>query len=223
MCGRYSLTTAPEAMRRLFQLEGALLNLEPRYNIAPTQMAPVIRARREGGNELTMMRWGLVPAWSKTGPRRGPPMINARAETVAEQPAFRSAFRERRCLIPADGFYEWKKVGREKLPFRFTMPDGAPFVLAGLWETWREPAGGDLTSFTIIVTNANSLVARAHDRMPAILDATSAAAWLGGGSRAALLGLLRPFPAARMTATPVSQRVNSPANDDSGLIEPIAG
>ncbi|MDZ4735421.1 MAG: SOS response-associated peptidase [Rhodospirillaceae bacterium] len=223
MCGRYSLSTAPEAMRRLFQLEGPLLNLEPRYNVAPTQMVPVIRPRRDGGNELTMMRWGLVPAWSKTGPGKGPLMINARAETVADQPAFRSAFRERRCLVPADGFYEWKKVGREKWPFRFTMSDGAPFVMAGLWETWREPGGGNLMSFTIIVTGANALVAAVHDRMPVILDGTSAATWLGGGPRETLHGLLAPFSAAQMTATPVSQRVNSAANDDPGLIEPLAG
>jgi putative SOS response-associated peptidase YedK len=222
MCGRYSLTTAPEAMRRLFRIEGALLNLEPRYNIAPTQMAPVIRMREEGGNGLAMMRWGLVPSWSKEGPASGYSTINARAETVADKPAYRAAFRDRRCLVPADGFYEWKKIGREKQPYRFTMTDGSPFVFAGLWERWREPAGGDLLSFTIIVTSANDLVANVHDRMPVILDADAASTWLGGGSREAMQALLQPFPADRMSATPVSRRVNSPANDDPGVIEPVA-
>jgi putative SOS response-associated peptidase YedK len=222
MCGRYSLTTAPEAMRRLFRIEGPLLNIEPRYNLAPTQQAPVIRPRAEGGNELAMMRWGLVPSWSKEGPASGFTMINARAETVADKPAYRAAFRDRRCLVPADGFYEWKKLGREKQPYRFTMTDGAPFAFAGLWESWREPAGGTLLSFTIIVTAANTLVSTVHDRMPVILAEGPAHAWLAGGSREAMLALLQPFPAERMAATPVSRRVNAVANDDPGVIEPVA-
>lgn len=209
-------------MRRLFQLEGALLNIEPRYNLAPTQQAPVIRLRTEGGNELAMMRWGLVPSWSKEGPASGFTMINARAETVADKPAYRAAFRERRCLVPADGFYEWKKLGREKQPYRFTMADDAPFAFAGLWESWRDPAGSPLLSFTIIVTAANALVSAVHDRMPVILTGGKAEAWLAGGSREAMLNLLQPFPTDRMAATPVSQRVNSAANDDPGLIEPLA-
>jgi putative SOS response-associated peptidase YedK len=222
MCGRYSITTAPEAMRRLFRIEGPLLNIEPRYNLAPTQLAPVIRPRTEGGNELAMMRWGLVPSWSKKGPVSGFTMINARAETVADKPAYRAAFRERRCLVPADGFYEWKKLGREKQPYRFTMADVAPFAFAGLWESWRDPTGGSLLSFTIIVTVANALVSTVHDRMPVILAAGQADAWLAGGSREAMLALLQPFPADRMAAKPVSRRVNSAANDDPGVIEPMA-
>ena len=222
MCGRYSLTSAPEAMRQLFDLDGPLLNLEPRYNIAPTQDAPVIRARDGGKRELAMLRWGLVPSWSKDGPDSGYSMINARAETVADKPAYRGAFKDRRCLVPADGFYEWKKVGKEKQPFRFTMADGAPFLLAGLWARWRRPDGSDLQSFTIIVTTPNPLVAQVHDRMPVILDRAGAAQWLKGGARDGLLALLVPFPAERMAATMVSKRVNSPANDDPSLIEPIS-
>ena len=222
MCGRYSLTSAPEAMRQLFDLDGPLLNLEPRYNIAPTQDAPVIRANADGKRELAMLRWGLVPSWSKDGPDSGYSMHNARAETVADKPSFRGAFRDRRCLVPADGFYEWKKMGKEKQPFRFTMDDGAPFLFAGLWERWRRPDGSDLQSFTIIVTTSNTLVAGVHDRMPVILDREGAARWLAGGTRDAMLALLVPFPAERMAATPVSKRVNSPANDDRSIIEPVS-
>ncbi len=222
MCGRYSLTSAPEAMRQLFDLDGPLLNLAPRYNIAPTQEAPVIRAGSGGGRELAMLRWGLVPSWSKDGPDSGYSMINARAETVAEKPAYRAAFRDRRCLVPADGFYEWKKEGKGKQPFRFTMADAAPFVMAGLWEGWRRPDGGMLQSFTIIVTAPNSLVAQVHDRMPAILDRAGAARWLAGGSRDAMLALLVPFPPERMAVVMVGKRVNSPANDDPSVIEPVS-
>jgi len=222
MCGRYSLTSAPEAMRQLFDLDGPPLNLEPRYNIAPTQDAPVIRARDDSKRELAMLRWGLVPSWSKDGPDSGYSMINARAETVADKPAYRGAFRDKRCLVPADGFYEWKKEGKAKQPFRFTMADDAPFLLAGLWERWRRPDGSDLQSFTIIVTTPNPLVAQVHDRMPVILDRAGAAQWLEGGSRDAMLALLVAFPAERMAVTMVSKRVNSPANDDPSLIEPIS-
>jgi putative SOS response-associated peptidase YedK len=217
MCGRYSITTAPEAMRRLFRIQGPLLNLEPRYNVAPTQDAPVIPAERT----MEMMRWGLVPSWSKGGPGFGPLMINARSETVAEKPAYRSAFRDRRCLIPADGFYEWRKEADGKQPFRFTMVDGAPFVFAGLWERWKRPDGTDLRSFTIIVTTANPLVSPIHDRMPVILDDDAATVWLTGGNGKDLKALLAPFPAERMTATAVSRRVNSPKNDDPEVIQPL--
>jgi putative SOS response-associated peptidase YedK len=222
MCGRYSLTTAPEAMRRLFDIGGPLLNLEPRYNIAPTQEAPVIRLAPDGTRELAMLRWGLVPSWSKDGPDSKFSTINARAETVADKPAYRSAFRDRRCLVPADGFYEWRKEKTGKQPFRFTMADGEPFAMAGLWERWRRPEGGELQSFTIIVTDANALVAPVHDRMPVILDGAAAARWLEGGSRQAMLGLLKPFDAARMKAVMIGKRVNSPANDDPAIIEPIS-
>jgi putative SOS response-associated peptidase YedK len=225
MCGRYSLTTAPEAMRRLFDLDGPGLNLEPRYNIAPTQQAPVIRRpidAADAGREMIMMRWGLVPSWSKDGPDSRYSMINARAETVAEKPAYREAFRRRRCLVPADGFYEWQKVAGGKQPWRFTLASGDPFLFAGLWESWRKPDGSDLLSFTIVVTDANRLVSKIHDRMPVILDAANAAAWLAGETEDALLGLLQPFDDTRMVAVPVSKRVNSPANDDPGLIEPVS-
>jgi putative SOS response-associated peptidase YedK len=209
-------------MRRLFDLEGPPLNLEPRYNIAPTQDAPIIRRNAAGARTMAMLRWGLVPSWSKEGPESGYSMINARAETVADKPAYRAAFRDRRCLVPADGFYEWRKEAAGKQPFRFTMADGAPFVFAGLWESWRRPDGTELQSFTIIVTAANALVAGVHDRMPVILDGAAAELWLAGGAKQDLLALLVPFAAEKMVATAVSKRVNSAANDDPGVIEPVS-
>jgi len=222
MCGRYSLTTAPEAMRQLFDIDGPMLNLEPRYNIAPTQQAPVIRIGESRRRELAMMRWGLVPSWSKDGPDSRYSMINARAETVAEKPAYRAAFHDRRCLVPADGFYEWQKQEGGKQPWRFTMKDGAPFVFAGLWESWRQPDGNDLRSYTIIVTGANTLVGKVHDRMPVILDRAAAKAWMSETAKNDLLELLQPFDAKLMAATPVSKRVNSPKNDNPSVIEPVS-
>jgi len=228
MCGRYSLTTAPEAMRRLFAADGPLPNWPPRYNIAPTQTAPVVR-RRSGpqGNEIALLRWGLVPSWSK-GPDPALSMINARAETVATKPAYRAAFRQRRCLVPADGFFEWQTLpgagGKPaKQPYHFRMKDGAPFAFAGLWEHWQGGDGTRIESFTIIVTDANELVRPIHDRMPVILDPSSYAQWLEAKTPAELLqALLRPFPARAMTAIKVSTHVNNPKNDDAACIEPAA-
>jgi len=228
MCGRYSLTTAPEAMRRLFAADGPLPNWPPRYNIAPTQTAPVVRRRPAGqGNEIALLRWGLVPTWSK-GPDPALSMINARAETVATKPAYRAAFRQRRCLVPADGFFEWQKLpgtgGKPtKQPSYIRMKDSAPFAFAGLWEHWRGGDGSVIESFTIIVTDANELVRPIHDRMPVILDASSCGLWLEAKTPPELLeALLRPFPARAMTAIKVSTRVNSPKNDDLACIEPAA-
>jgi putative SOS response-associated peptidase YedK len=154
MCGRYSLTTAPEAMRTLFAFEN-LPNLAPRYNIAPTQLAPVVRTRN-GARELILMRWGLVPSWAKEV-AIGARMINARADTIAEKPAFRDAFRERRCLVPADGFYEWRAENGRKQPFRVGLKGGRPFAFAGLWERWTAPEaarglvkGEAIETFTIV-------------------------------------------------------------------------
>lgn len=221
MCGRYSLTKPPEAMRRLFQFRRALRNLPPRYNIAPTQDAPVVRLSADGERELAMLRWGLVPSWSQD-PKSGYSTINARAETVAEKPAFRSAFKSRRCLVPADGFYEWQKVDTRKQPYRIAMKDDGLFAFAGLWERWEK--GETIESFTIIVTQANDLLKPIHDRMPVILDPLDYEPWLDTGtSPAAAQKLLRPFPSDAMRAYPVSTRVNSPRNDDASVIEALAG
>ncbi len=220
MCGRYSLTSPVEAMGQLFLFEERP-NLQPRYNIAPTQEAPVVGQRPDGKRGLAMLRWGLVPGWAKDL-SIGARMINARAETVAEKPAFRAAFRRRRCLVAADGFYEWKKAADSpKRPYRAALADGGPFGFAGLWETWRGPEG-PVKSFTIITTDANPLLAEIHDRMPVILDPADHARWLDPAAAARdLLALLKPYPAEKMTAYPVDRRVGKVQNDDPGLIEPL--
>jgi putative SOS response-associated peptidase YedK len=220
MCGRYSLTTAPEAMRRLFGTKGVPPNYPARYNIAPTQSAPVVRLDAGGSRELALLRWGLVPSWSK-GPDSRYSMINARAETIATKPAYRGPFRERRCLVPADGFYEWKAEGRLKQPYRFTLEDGGLFAFAGLWDRWLDPAATPIDTFTIIVTEPNALVRAVHDRMPVILDAAACDRWLDPKTKPVeLAAMLEPFSAAAMIATRVSRRVNSVANDDAGCIAP---
>ncbi len=224
MCGRYSLTTPVEALRSLFRLVGNP-NLPPRFNIAPTQDAAVVRPVQGGAErELAMLRWGLVPSWSR-GPDSRYGMINARAETVAEKPAYRAAFRQRRCLVPADGFYEWRQQGGRKQPYRFCLKEGGAFALAGLWESWSGGENETIESFTIIVTDANALVRPIHDRMPVIVDPVDHDAWLDaeGTAVSEALALLRPFEAEAMTAYPVSPRVNSPRNDDAECVAPIEG
>jgi putative SOS response-associated peptidase YedK len=198
------------------------LNLPPRYNIAPTQDVAVVRYAREGdGRELVLLRWGLVPFWAKDVVV-GYKMINARAETIGEKPAFRHAFRQRRCLVVADGFYEWAKTltGR-KQPFFMTVADDRPFAFAGLWESWSSPKGERIESCAIIVTQANEMLRPIHDRMPAILDGDHFDSWLD--MKAPLTdvkALLRPFPGA-MTLFPVSSRVNAVRNDDPDCLAPI--
>lgn len=219
MCGRYTLSSrklalAEQALHSLFP------ELPPRYNIAPSQDVPIIRESPEG-YELVMVRWGLIPHWAKES-KTGYSMINARAETVAEKPAFRDAFRRRRCLIPADGFYEWKKEGTAKQPFHIRLKGGGDFGFAGLWERWRGE-DQEIESCSIIVTDANDLMRPIHDRMPVILDPASYEIWLNAENRntGALAGLLRPYPAGEMEAVPVSRRVNSPKNDDPECIAPL--
>jgi putative SOS response-associated peptidase YedK len=220
MCGRYSITTNPEAMRRLFAFLNATPNIRPRYNAAPTDELPVVRLDREGNRELAMLRWGLIPLWAED-PKIGYSTINARSETVATKPAFREAFRKRRCLVPTDGFYEWAKVGSEKQPYRITMKDGEPFAMAGLWEWWRR-GEQRIESFTIIVTAANELSRPIHDRMPVILHPDTWEAWLTTKDAETASALLQPYPASRMTMYPVSKRVGNVKNDDPELIGPAA-
>ena len=220
MCGRYLLRAPLDELQQAFGFPERP-NLAPRYNIAPTQPVPIVRLRADGrGRELALVRWGLVPPWAKDA-AIGSRMINARAEGITEKPAFRGAFRKRRCLVPADGFYEWRKVaGGGKRPVLIRRRDGAPFAFAGLWERWRGPEG-PLDTCTIVTTDANALLAPIHDRMPVILDPADHERWLDP-SRPGAEELLRPCPDDRLEAVPVSTRVNSPRNDDPSLLEPEA-
>ncbi|MBV8206708.1 MAG: SOS response-associated peptidase [Acidobacteria bacterium] len=218
MCGRYRLSHRAEALRKHFGVDTEV-DWAPRYNIAPTD--PVAAIRQSAGRpvrEFARMRWGLVPPWAKdvnTGAR----MINARSETAAELPAFREAFRSRRCLIPADGFYEWQRRDGSKQPFCFELDGGAIFALAGLWERWPGTGGMPLESCSILTTSPNRLVADVHDRMPVILATEHYDLWLDPGFHdvASLAGMLQPYAAGNMRRFPVSTRVNSVRNDDPGV------
>ena len=224
MCGRYLLTSPVDALRQLFLFEQRP-NLMPRYNIAPTQDVPVVRLARDSpkndgpARELIMARWGLVPFWAddlKIGHR----LINARREGVRTMRPFREAYARRRCLVPADGFFEWRKEGKTRQPFLIRRQDQAPFAFAGLWERWKNPADGTVVrSCTIITCPANSLVAPIHDRMPVILAPDDHARWLDPAT-ADPQGLLVPYPADRLEMFPVNPRVNSPAHDDPECIQP---
>ncbi|MCG8592798.1 MAG: SOS response-associated peptidase [Kiloniellales bacterium] len=224
MCGRYTLTTPLEGLRDVFLFEESP-NLAPRYNIAPTQEVPAVRLGPEDGRRhLVPLRWGLIPSWAKEV-SIGSRMINARAESVAEKPAFRTAFRQRRCLIPADGFYEWQaRPSGPKQPYYIAQAAGGPFAFAGLWERWTDGESGEaLESFTIVTTAASRRLEALHHRMPVILAPADHAAWLDPASGAdALQALLRPAPEAAFVAAPVSTRVNAVRNDDPSLIEPAA-
>jgi putative SOS response-associated peptidase YedK len=221
MCGRFAQYSDPASYAEEFAL-GRVCDAVPRYNLAPTQDVLAVRQAADGVRELVALRWGLVPAWSQ-GPDSRFSMINARAETVAQKPAYRSAFRHRRCLIPSEGFYEWRATPTGKQPYLIRRGDtrGRPmFAMAGLWETWQGPAG-PLDSCTIIVTDANPQIAVVHDRMPAIIEPPDYTAWLDPNAYddQALAALLRPA-SGPWHLCPVSRRVNSPRNDDPGLILP---
>ena len=218
MCGRYTQLLTWQELVELYRLTDVVApNLPARYNIAPTQAVPVVR-QETGGRRLAQLRWGLVPAWAKDL-KIGAQMINARAETVAEKPAFRAAFRQRRCLVPASGFYEWQKGPAGKQPYYVTLADG-PMTFAGLWEAWRAPEGETVESFSIVTTEANAAITAIHHRMPVILKPGDFDAWLDpAGEARQLQALLRPYPAAATRARPVSTRVNSVRNDDAACIE----
>jgi putative SOS response-associated peptidase YedK len=215
MCGRYSFTLPPEAMRQLFQVVTGL-NLQPRYNIAPTQQVPVIGLEPDGARALKMFRWGLIPWWSKAMPKTAP-LINARSEGIAASGMFGEAFRKRRCLVPADGFYEWHKdkAVADKRPWRIFDPDRPAFAFAGVWEAWRNPEGDVIRSFAIVTTGANSKLAAIHDRMPVMLQPSDEDAWLApGNAEAELLPLFRPYDVEKTALYRVGSRVNSVKNDD---------
>lgn len=225
MCGRYTLIANAEAIRLLFEVPAFDERLAvPRYNIAPTQPIVVVRQTKRG-RELIPVRWGLIPWWAKD-PQSLPSMINARAEGIAEKPAYRDAFKYRRCLVPASGFYEWQKQGKgRKQPFLVSPGDIRPgddrlIAFAGLWETWQGADGSEIDTAAIVVTDANRLLAPIHDRMPVILDRGDFATWLSPKTDPAeALALLKPAPEGLLALVPVSARVNSADNDDPTLIE----
>ncbi len=222
MCGRFTLRTPAEQLALQFSCE-IPTELAPTYNAAPTQAVAAVRSEA-GSPQFARLRWGLIPVWAKDR-SIGNRMINARAETVAEKPAFRAAFRARRCLILADGYFEWRKVGRAKQPYHIRMQDDVAFAMAGLWESWNDPQTSEpLESCTIITTEANRTTRPIHDRMPAILASPNWQIWLDPQQREphVLLPLLRPFDSASMVACPVDRWVNSPRNNDPRCIAPAA-
>jgi len=223
MCGRYRLTAKERYIAEHFDLDDEV-SAAPRYNIAPTQSAATIRQDpKQPSRVLSLMRWGLIPSWAKDA-SIGARMINAVAESAPEKPAFREALSRRRCLVPADGFFEWQKLGgKEKQPFNFGMADDSLFAFAGLWDRWRDPAGQHINSFTILTTSANALVAGIHDRMPVILRPEDYELWLDPGltDPRGVAGLLKPFDARVMKKYPVSTRVNRAENDDPECIREV--
>lgn len=215
MCGRYALHSLPEVIALQFGLAAAP-QLKARYNIAPTQIAPVVRLGAGEVRELAQLRWGLIPSWSKD-PAIGARLINARAESVAEKPAFRNAFRHHRCLVPADGYYEWKEEGGRKQPYLLRPENGGLFAMAGLWEQWRTLEGETAETFAVLTTVAVGAARRIHDRMPVILAPGDYEPWLTGPDPDQLL---RANPDVKFASMRVSTRVNSPRFDDPRCIEP---
>ncbi|MBK8696390.1 MAG: SOS response-associated peptidase [Deltaproteobacteria bacterium] len=223
MCGRYAQSVSTEGIEEIFDIRlPTHVPWEPSYNVAPTQKAPVVALDPKGVRALRLHRWGLVPRWAKD-PSIGAQAINARSDTLAEKPMFRAAFKSRRCLVPATGFYEWRKTPEGKVPM-FIHPVRAPiFAFAGLWEAWTPPDGGEaLRTFTIITVDSNELLSAIHDRMPVILPHAAWKTWLDPEtSPADLLEMLAAYPASRMRAHAVSTLVNSPSHDGPELIEPV--
>jgi len=221
MCGRYTQHHTAHEMAERFDVAEAAYQIAPRYNIAPTQTVPVIV--QKGERQLVGLKWGLVPFWAKD-PSIASSLINAKAETLAEKPSFKHALVKRRCLIPADGFYEWQKQGKKpSQPLYIRRKDGGLFAFAGLWEEWRSPDGSLLRTCTIITVEPNDLMAPIHHRMAAILKPEHEALWLDPAAREGrlLLPLLRPYPDDDLEAVPVSRAVNSPAQEGPSLIQPL--
>ena len=222
MCGRFTLNQSATALAQIFDVE-PVPDLAAQYNIAPTQMvATVLHQPESNKREFQQLRWGLIPSWAKDS-SMGAKLINARAETVAEKPSFRSAFKHRRCLVVADGFYEWRHQQGKKQPFYFRLQDGQPFGFAGLWEKWRSPTGEEINSCTILTTAANELLQPIHERMPVILAAIDYNLWLNPQTEAPeqLQQLLLPYPAAAMIGYPVSTLVNNSRHNSPECIIPL--
>jgi putative SOS response-associated peptidase YedK len=223
MCGRYRLSRRKQIIEEHFDSVSGEEEWSPCYNIAPTQSVPIIRQHpKEPRRELSLVRWGLIPWWAKnaSGAAR---MINARSETAATLPAFRDAFKSRRCIVPADGFYEWQKIGKTKQPYCFEVNDDELFAFAGLWEQWKDPAGKSVETCSILTTTPNTVTSPVHDRMPVILNQDEYDLWLDPGfaDAAAMSEVLKPYNARLMRSYPVSARVNHVANDDARCAAPV--
>ena len=222
MCGRYTLTCRPDVVAEEFRLE-EIPDLHPRYNVAPSQGVACVRAGLHvRKREAVILRWGLIPSWARD-PAIGMKLINARAETVAEKPSFQKPFRERRCLVLADGYYEWKREGTRKQPYYIRLKNERPFAFAGLWSRWNSEDGKTIESCAILTTKPNERVASIHDRMPVILQPVAYEPWLDPGVQdtTRLVPFLTPYPADAMIAAPVSRRVNDPRVDDARCLEAI--
>jgi putative SOS response-associated peptidase YedK len=219
MCGRYTVTATPEVLRALFGY-AEQPNFPPRYNVAPTQPIAVVRLMN-GKRQFALVRWGLLPSWVKD-PKAFSLLINARGETVNEKPAYKAAMKRRRCLIPADGFYEWKALGNRKQPYYIRAKSGVPFAFAGLWETWTGPNGEELETAAIVTTAANQTLAPIHDRMPVVIAPDQFDLWLSNGyeDTTAASALIKPAPNELLETYPVRSDVNRVANDNPRLIEP---
>lgn len=221
MCGRYRLSRRKQIVEEYFDA-GSDDDWAPHYNVAPTQPVPVIRQNpKEPRREMSLMRWGLIPSWAKTV--SGPPMINARSETAATTPAFRDPMKLRRCLIPADGFYEWQKKAGAKQPFCFEVRNGELFAFAGLWDRWKDRSGQWIKSCSILTTTPNAVTSSVHDRMPVILDRHDYDLWLDPGMTdvEAVSEMLKPYDPQAMRCYPVSNRVNHVVNDDAACSTPV--
>jgi putative SOS response-associated peptidase YedK len=217
MCGRYTITRSAAELGEAFEV-AQVPEFPPRYNVAPSQSVPVVRLAAGGERRMELLRWGLIPFWARD-PGIGYKMINARAETVAEKPSYREAFKRRRCLMVADGFYEWKKAPGGKQPHYFRLKSGESFAFAGLWERWEGEE--EIRSCALITTEPNGVVGAVHDRMPVILSPADYEAWLEADDPDLLRSLLRPYPGEEMEGYAVSPAVNSPRNDDPAVIEPV--
>jgi putative SOS response-associated peptidase YedK len=220
MCGRYRLSRRKQVLERHFDSTSGEQDWSPRYNIAPTQRVPVIRQNpKEPIRELSLVRWGLIPSWAKdsSGAAR---MINARSETASSKPAFRDVLQSRRCLIPADGFYEWQRTATVKQPYCFEVNEGQLFAFAGIWDRWKDATGNTLETCSILTTTPNAVTSAIHNRMPVILDPRDYDLWLDPGMRH-VADLLKPFDASLMRSHAVSTRLNNVANDDEECALPV--
>lgn len=220
MCGRYSFAPELKIVNEHYDITVNNNDLEPQYNCAPGQNLPVIS--NDSSDKLSRYHWGLIPFWAKDK-KIGYKMINARGETITEKASFKNAFKKRRCLVPADAFYEWKRLenSKEKIPYRIFLKDQPLFSLAGIWEVWKSPAGEHIRSFSIVTISPNKLMAEIHDRMPVILSGENEKTWLESDNPEELLALIRPYPAEEMDAYRISTLVNSPRNNTSEIIQRV--
>ena len=218
MCGRYTLAADPEELLETFDVPRLTFEYRPRYNVAPGQEAPVVAEDRRG-RRIGLLTWGLVPAW-RDEPGQG--IVNARSESVGRKASFREAFARRRGLVPADGFYEWRREGDARIPYWFRPKAPGLLALAGIWERWSRPGQEPRHTFTVLTTDANEEVRAVHDRMPVLVPTESRDAWLSAATDPDVLAdIMRPAPAGTLDAREVSRRVNRPTDDDPGLIEPV--